>query len=96
MPFARYGGKLTECPVSGQETPLRNALVPIAPTTERMAGPRATSRPNADFVAQLIATSIKAPQTCARRRATPDEAIATYRARDSSPSPPGRALSRSL
>ncbi len=73
-----------------------NALVPIAPADQAPAKRQAAGRPNADFVAQLIATSIKAPQTCARRRATADAATAVYRAQDCAPAFPGRALSRSL
>ncbi|HYA04924.1 MAG TPA: hypothetical protein VEF90_03460 [Xanthobacteraceae bacterium] len=53
-------------------------------------------RPNADFIAQLIATSTQAPQTRARRRATADEATAIYGALGRRPSVPGHALSRSL
>jgi hypothetical protein len=76
--------------------PLSNALVPVAPADYVPASLRAGVRPNADFLAQLIATSTKAPQTCARRRVAPREAIAIYRALDRRPSMPGRALSRSL
>jgi hypothetical protein len=47
-------------------------------------------------MAHLIATSGQAPQTCARRRAAPEEAIAAYGALDRRPTAPGRALSRSL
>jgi len=54
------------------------------------------TRPNADFIAQLIATSTQAPQTRARRRATADEATAIYGALGRPPSLPGHALSRSL
>ena len=55
------------------------ALVAIeAPAaSERM--PRLTRHPSASFLAQLIATHMQAPQTRARRRAEPEEAIAIYR-----------------
>jgi hypothetical protein len=46
--------------------------------------------------ADLIATSAQAPQTRARRRANPDEAIAAYDALGHWPTPAGRKLSRSL
>ena len=83
---------------------MQNALVPISLTEEQAAQRTveeavcayATRRPNADFIAQLIAAEIKAPQTCARRRATPDEAIAVYRAADHVPVAMGRSFSRSL
>jgi hypothetical protein len=57
---------------------------------------RATSRANADFVAHLIATSVHAPQTRARRRANPEDAIAAYDALGHWPTASGRSLSLSL
>ncbi len=83
---------------------MSNALVPSTQTdradpqtaTQTVANVRATSRANADFVAHLIATSAQAPQTRARRRANPDEAIAAYDALGHWPTPAGRKLSRSL
>jgi hypothetical protein len=56
------------------------ALIAIEPaaSTER---PIARGRhPSAPFLAHLIATRMQAPQTRARRRAEPEEAIAAYRA----------------
>jgi hypothetical protein len=53
-------------------------------------------RPNADFLAHLIATSVQVPQTRERRRAEPEEAIAAYCARCTLPAALGRAVSRSL
>ena len=38
-----------------------------------------TRHPAAGFLAQLIATQMQAPQTRARRRAEPGEAMAVYR-----------------
>jgi hypothetical protein len=77
-----------------------NALVPLAQTdqaaAQTAANLRAACRANADFVAQLIATSAQAPQTRARRRANPDEAIAAYDALGHWPTPAGGKLSRSL
>jgi hypothetical protein len=77
-----------------------NALVPLTQTDQAAAQTavkvRASSRANADFVAHLIATSAQAPQTRARRRANPDEAIAAYDALGHWPTPAGRKLSRSL
>ena len=57
---------------------------------------RGTNRPRANFIAQLIATAVAAPQTRTRRRAEPDEAIAAYAALDQQLAPSGRAVSRSL
>ncbi len=75
---------------------MSDALVPLAPSPYAPAYPRAARRPHADFIAQLIATSLQVPQTCARRRAAPEEATAAYGARERPPAAPGRMLSRSL
>ena len=77
---------------------MSNALVPLAKAgrADTATNVRATSRANADFVAHLIATSAQAPQTRARRRANPDEAVAAYDALGHWPTPAGRKLSRSL
>jgi hypothetical protein len=74
------------------------ALVPVAPAeTAERSDPRPGGGSNrADFVAHLIATRNRLPQTCARRRATPETAIAAYAALGHWPIPSGRALSRSL
>jgi hypothetical protein len=94
--FASYRRKADGCPVSGQEVSLSDALVPLAPTHRAVTDIWVTSRPHADFVAHLIATAVQAPQTCARRRAALEDAIAAYDALDCRPTVPGRALSRSL
>ena len=74
---------------------MSKALVALAKADDTTAV-RPTSRANADFVAHLIATSAQAPQTRARRRANPEEAIAAYHALGHGLAPAGRALSRSL
>lgn len=51
------------------------ALAPPAPLREPVARHR-----EAPFLAQLLAVKDQHPQTRARRRAAPDEAIAAYRA----------------
>jgi len=76
-----------------------NALVPLAkagPAAQTATNVRATIRANADFVAHLIATSAQAPQTRARRRANPADAIAAYDALGHWPTASGQVLSRSL
>ena len=82
---------------------MSNALVSLAQidrAAAKAAAPapdvRATSRASADFVAHLIATLAQAPQTRARRRADPDQAIAAYGALGHWPIPAGGMLSRSL
>jgi hypothetical protein len=80
--------------------PVSNALVSLAqsdPADARTVGDvQAAGRANADFVAHLIATSAQAPQTRARRRADPGDAIAAYDALGHWPTPAGGKLSRSL
>jgi hypothetical protein len=71
-------------------------MIPLAPNDREARAAPATDRPRADFLAQLIATLGQAPQTRARRRAEPEEAIAAYRALGRWPTPAGHALSRSL
>ena len=54
------------------------ALVPVAPTVYR-ATKFAITRPDASFVAHLIATAEKLPQTRQLRRAAPAEVLSAYR-----------------
>ncbi len=72
------------------------ALIPLAATDREASGAGTSIRPRSDFVALLIAASVQAPQTRARRRAEPEVAVAAYRVRCRQPPPAGRALSRSL
>jgi hypothetical protein len=53
------------------------ALVPITPTVYQ-APKVAMSRPNASFVAQLIATAEQLPQTRNLCRAAPEDALSAY------------------
>jgi hypothetical protein len=78
------------------EAPLSTDLVALTPNDREAVPVRVSSRPHADFIAHLIATSAQAPQTRARRRANPEEAIAAYDALGHWPTPAGRTLSRSL
>jgi hypothetical protein len=52
-------------------------LVPVAPS-QRESNPRQSARPSPAFLAQLIATAQHAPQTRARSRIAPADAIAHY------------------
>ncbi|WP_428698824.1 hypothetical protein [Stappia sp.] len=68
------------------------AVDPVAAVrTDRFYG---FHRPNAGFIAQLIATREQLPQTRARRRAAPAEAIDAYRTAERQPRilPAGRIL----
>ena len=55
------------------------ALIAIEPPRRHERFPQSARPPSAPFVAHLLATRMQAPQTRARRRAEPDEAIAVYR-----------------
>ncbi|MEA2877974.1 MAG: hypothetical protein QOF14_3170 [Hyphomicrobiales bacterium] len=55
------------------------ALIAIEAPAPSERAPRVTRHPSAGFLAQLIATRMQAPQTRARRRAEPGEAMAVYR-----------------
>jgi hypothetical protein len=85
-----------ERPISGQEAWLSKALVPLAAAAPETEALRACGRQSAGFIAHLVATAIQAPQTRARRRAEPAEAVAAYSALGQWPTSPGRALSRAL
>lgn len=69
------------------------ALVPTAPASSPAD---TTPRPRGSFLAHLIATAVDAPQTRARRRAEPAEAVAAYAAATGAAVPPGLLLRRSL
>jgi hypothetical protein len=58
----------------------QTALIAIAPAAQAERSWTRTRHPGAPFLAHLIATQMQAPQTRARRRAEPQEAIALYRA----------------
>jgi len=73
---------------------LSAALIPL--TAVEAAARPPLNRPRADFVAQVIATKMEAPQTRARRRAEPDAAAAAYGTHSRAAPPSGSALSRSV
>jgi hypothetical protein len=64
---------------SPSSPPAGCSLVPLAAPMRRGEGSH-NARPSALFLAQLIATALKAPQTRTRRRAEPDAAAARYAA----------------
>jgi len=72
-----------------------NDLVSIVTSGQDTSGAPA-ARASAYFVAHLIAMREQAPQTRARRRADPLEAISAYAALGHWPTSSGRAISRSL
>jgi hypothetical protein len=79
--------------------PVNTSLVPVTPINrdcDEKDEKRPASRPDSGFIAHLIATRAKAPQTRTRRRAEPGEAVSAYAELGQRPSPAGRVLSRSL
>jgi hypothetical protein len=75
---------------------MAGALVPLFPVARPDVAAPTGSRARADFVAHLIATSAQVPQSRARRRAEPRDAVAAYAARGIAPAVFGIAVSRSL
>ncbi len=75
---------------------MNKSLVPVTPINRDRDKRHPASRPDSGFVAHLIATRTKAPQTRTRRRAEPGEAISAYAQLGQWPSAAGHILSRSL
>jgi hypothetical protein len=71
------------------------ALIVIGPGPRTAVDP-AGSRPSAVFLAQLIATAQRAPQTRRRRRAAPHEVSSLYAAGSAPAARIGRAVCRSM
>ena len=71
------------------------ALVLVGSIPEAAVDP-AGSRPSAAFLAQLIATAQRVPQTRRRRRAEPSEVSTIYAAVSAPAARTGRAVSRSM
>jgi len=64
---------------SAPAEPQPRALITIDAPHPNERLPQPTRHPVAPFVAHLIATRMRAPQTRERRRAEPEEATAVYR-----------------
>ena len=75
---------------------MNRSLVPVTPVSRGTDAKRSASRPDSGFIAHLIATQTKAPQTRNRRRVEPGEAVSAYAELSQRPSAAGRILSRSL
>jgi hypothetical protein len=80
----------------GPVAPARgSALVAIAPAKPRASGLPFSFRADASFVAQLIAAAANAPQSRMLRRASPEDALASYRGttlREAATAPTGTTL----
>lgn len=66
-----------QAPQASEPRAESRALIAVEPQPAR--NDRPTTYRNAPFLTQLIATKAKLPQTRARRRAEPNEALAAYR-----------------
>src|SRR5947207_3234876 len=71
-------------------------LVPVAPVERSEHPSRLSQRPVAAFLAHLIATDRKMPQTRERRREEPEVAVAIYAAASSAPATQGQVFSGSM
>jgi hypothetical protein len=65
-------------PAVAEQPAASHALVALTPTADMHSSPETYRQ--APFLAQLLAIKDQHPQTRARRRAEPDEALAAYRA----------------
>jgi hypothetical protein len=71
------------------------ALIPLTPAAPSETSMRSRTHADAGFLAHLIATDQKLPQTRERRRAEPQDVIATYTAANAQPAAPvGQRLVR--
>jgi hypothetical protein len=78
------------------ELPARRDLVPVQPV-EPASRHFAQPRPQAAFLAHLLAVAQHAPQTQEKRRAEPQEAVNRYMAAGkTAPARPGRSLKRAV
>jgi len=75
------------------KTETGRALIALAPAARAEAAPH--HRPQAGFLAQLIATAHQLPQTRERRRAEPEHVTAVYAGAMASPAA-GRKLLRTM
>ena len=78
------------------DLPQRGRALVLVGSAPGAAVDPAGARPSAVFLAQLIATAQRAPQTRRRRRAEPSEVSTIYAAVSAPAAPMGRAMSRSM
>ena len=94
----RHDAPLPRAPrASGNQASSGRALIALQPVATSEMPPPLRTRPDARFVAHLIATDQKVPQTRERRRAEPQVAITAYAATNAGPAAPtGARLSRAM
>src|SRR5262245_45708932 len=92
-PVGRTSREAALSPRRAPRTESSRALIPLEPIASSDTPLRA--RPQAGFLAHLIATREKLPQTRERRRAEPQDVISVYAAALAGPAAPsGGTLSR--
>jgi len=92
-PIGRTSREATSSPRRAPRTESSRALIPLEPIAS--SDTPLQTRPQAGFLAHLIATREKLPQTRERRRAAPQDVIAVYAAALARPAAPsGITLSR--
>lgn len=75
----------------------RRDLVAVTPVQPASSPHLARPRPQAAFLAHLLAVAQRAPQTQEKRRAEPQEAVNRYAAAGkAAPASPGRSLKRAV
>lgn len=75
----------------------RKDLVLVEPVRPGSFSPHPRARPQAAFLAHLLAVAHRAPQTLEKRRAEPQDAISRYKAAgQAAPVRPGRSLKRAV
>lgn len=83
--------------IAGPETSPRRDLIRIEPVASSGSVHLARARPQAAFLAHLLAVAQRAPQTQEKRRAAPQDAINSYAATGrAAPAVPGRSLKRAV
>jgi hypothetical protein len=70
------------------------ALIPLQPAAP--SDMPMHTRPQASYLAHLIATQLKLPQTRERRRAEPQDAVDAYAAAGAGPAPAGQSVHRTV
>jgi hypothetical protein len=97
-PAALSAGRQNDAPAAApsvDSAEAGRALIPVQPIARRDHLPLHGRRPEAGFLAHLIATEWHVPQTRERRRAEPGEAITAYTLAKAAP-PGGQKFLRSI
>jgi|HubBroStandDraft_1064217.scaffolds.fasta_scaffold27815_1 hypothetical protein len=91
---AAGGAPRRETPTPRAHVASSRALIPLTPAAPSETSIRSRTHADASFLAHLIATDQRLPQTRERRRAEPQDVIATYTANAQPAAPVGQRLFR--